>query len=364
MKIVTIVPYKWNFHKKFYNKDIIQIWRTLAQKLKGKSEYWAISNWDFKKEFKLREQKWVGHKNYLSIVLQLAKQSKKIDILHLYHIGRHPFILWIAYKLFNRKWKIYLKTDLAYKSTNSKSVLSINDVILRAFFYIFDYIWVEDKIMLKNFQEKVPSRKTDFMLLPSWTIYIKEFDWNILKKNKISLCWRFWDNVKNYEIFLEVLENHDINFLKNWEIYFLGEYTTNFKKRYDKLLIKKPFLKRVLSLKWFIQEKEELFSFLSKSNIVIHTSFSEWDPNFQYDSMFCWCYLISSDVWNIKDNYPEDFSCFFNPNNSNDLYLKIKDKVTYIDNWNSISYLKIQEHCIKNFTWEKSLEKLIDKIEK
>ena len=328
---------------------------------KFESEFWTIEKKN-NKNFIYKNQKWLGFKSFLKIIIHLLKWWKKIDILHLYHIWRYPYILWIVYKIINWNWKIYLKTDLAYKNINWKKVLNINKKILKIFFNIFDYVWIEDKFILKEFREKLPTIKNKFLFTPSWTLYLKEFDCNFKKKNIISLCWRFWDKIKNYEIFLESLEKNKVDFLSKWKIYFIWEYSQEFKNKINRLIEIKPELKNILILKWFINDKIDLFYLLSESKIFIHTAISEWEPNIQFDAMFCWCYMISSDVWTIKDNYPKKHSSFFNPEDNKDLYKKLKDNINDLNNWNNNNYLNIQKHCIKNFIWNKSLKKILNKF--
>lgn len=358
-KIITILPFKWNFDKKFFNKDIIQIWRTFMVEKKFISEFWAINNNEKLIEFNYLGQKWRWFKSFFSIIINLIKEWKKINLLHLYHIWRHPFTLWVIYKLVNPKWKIYLKTDVSYRSTNWKIILNFNKYVLNIYYYIFNYIWFEDKVMLKNAKRRFPKYKNKFYYIPSWTIYSKKYDWKLNKKNIISLCWRFWDKIKNYELLINTLKEYNIDFLKDWKIYFIWEYTDNFLEKINHLITKKPELKNIIRLKWFITNKDNLYKLLSESKIFIHTANSEWEPNVQFDSMFCWCYMISTDVWTIRSNYPKQFSSFIEINDKEWLLKKLKSSINKIDN---INYNNIQNHCIENFVWKKSLKVLLDKF--
>lgn len=361
MKIVTIVPYKWHLNKKFFNKDIIQIWRTFISEKNYDSEFWTIEK-KWNKNFSYKNQQRLWFKNFLAICKHLINDWKNINVLHLYHIWRYPFILWLIYKIINKNWLIYLKTDLAYKNINWKKVLSLNKYLLKTFFSIFTYIWIEDKFLLKEFTKKLPDYKNKFFFLPSWAVYNENYDWKLDKKNIISLCWRFWDDIKNYELMIKALEENEIHFLKNWKIYFIWDSTSSFRKKIKELLIKKPELENIIKIVWFIQEKDELYKYLSISKIFIHTAKSEWEPNVQFDAMFCWCYMISSDVWTIKMNYPKKYSDFYESNNSKKLFEKLKNVIENIDNLKNEDFLKIQKKCINNYIWKKSLSSLLDQI--
>ena len=72
--------------------------------------------------------------------------------------------------------------------------------------------------------------------------------------------------------------------------------------------------------------------------------------------------MISSDVGTIKNNYPKNFSTFYDPYNEKELYVNIKKEIKKINNWEKVDYNDIQKHCINNFIWGKSLKVLLDKF--
>jgi glycosyltransferase involved in cell wall biosynthesis len=211
-------------------------------------------------------------------------------------------------------------------------------------------------------KEKFHKHKNKFLYLPSWTIHIKKYVWNIKKKNIISLCGRFWAKEKNYELLIHILKKYDVSFLKNWKIYLIWEQTQSFEDKLKQLLKTKPELKQIIKSKGFIWEKEKLYSLLSKSKIFIHTANSEWEPNIQFDAMFCWCYMLSTDVGTIKMNYPKKFSTFTKINDEKKLFDKLKKTIPLTNTLKNKDFLEIQNHCIKNFTWEKSLKILLNKF--
>jgi hypothetical protein len=363
MKIVTVLPIFWHMDKKFYWKDIIQIWLTFKKVKWFSTEFWSLDKKN--KWFMYNWIQWVWFKNTIYLVLNIIRNSRKIDLLHLYWIKRDTLLLMIIYKIFNKKWKIYIKADTAlYKNNqdNRKILNKIPSKLFNIFINKVDYLWLENIELLTYFKNKFPKNKNKFLFLPCWAVNIKEYH-NITKKNNIiSLCWRFWWKEKNFELLIDSLLKNNIDILDWWKIQLIWDITNDFRKRLEILLNQKPKLKNIIEYKWFHIKKEDLYNLLIDSKLFIITSLSEWEPNVQFDSMFCWNYMLSTDVWSIKSNYLNEYSSFFKNNDYNDLYNKLYD---FIKNENKISiynYNEIQKHCIDNFIWEKSLSPLLNKF--
>lgn len=364
MKIVTILPILWHLDIKYYWKDIIQIWNTFIENKKFESEFWTLSK--TKNSFNYKWQKRLWFKNYFLLLIYLIWESNKIDLLHLYWIKRDTLIIMFIYKILNWKWKIYVKTDMPlYKNwIDSREVLNKLPWFLLLFFVsLVDFLWLENKELVEYFKNKYKNKINKFLFLPSWAINIKKYIWIKNKEKEISLCWRFWAKEKNFELIIEMLKNNDVNLLKWWKINLIWETTKEFDEKISNIILEKPILKDIISVKGFKNEKNELYEIIIKSKLFIITSNSEWEPNVQFDSMFCWNYIISTDVWTIKQNYPKKYSLFYEINNSEDLYKKIKKFIIEIDEKINISdYQKIQDHCIENFIWEKSLTPILNKF--
>lgn len=362
-KIVTFQVLDNILEKWVFNRDVWQIWYTVKMEKWYESEVWCLKTKD-QTDFVIKWQKWYWSINKITLYFKLLIGAKNINILHLYHIIKPSFIASIIYKLLNPKWIIYVKMDtplFSWKIDHRIEALKINKIILNIFFKIVNYIWFEDIILLNFFKKKFPKYKNKFILTTSWAIKIDKFINNIPKEKSIVLCWTFWRRVKNNELLLKTLKNYNTTFLKDWQFILIWNYTNNFLKKYKELLHKKPELNNRIIFKWYINEKSKVYQEISKSKIFLHTSNSEWDPNIQYDSMFCGCYIISTDVGNIKQNYPSQYSIFYE-NNEKDLYNSLYKLVKKTDSLKQKDYLNIQKYCLDNFTWEKSLKNILNKI--
>jgi len=239
-----------------------------------------------------------------------------------------------------------------------KEILKVNIYILYLFFSIVDYIWFEDNKLLKFYSDTFPKYKHKFIKTVNWTIIEDEFIDNIQKKNYIVLCGRFGSKQKNYELFLKVLEENKLN-LQWWNIYLLWSMTNEFSKKLNILKNNNTYVKKYVKSLWFIRDKNVLYDTISKAKIFLHTANREWDPNIQYDAMFCWCVLVSTNVANIQQNYPKKYAYYYETNCLKWLKSQLNKAIKDTQKLNNNHYITIQKHFLNNFTIEKNLEILL-----
>jgi len=362
-KIITLHPV-YNLERWYFNRDVWQIWYIFRKKRWYDAEVWCLKN-KWQENFEIKWQQWRWFENIFKLYFTLFKESKNIDLLHMYHIWRFSLIWAIIYKLRNQKWKIYIKMDtplIIENIDNRHQLKKIPKFIMILFLKLIDYIWFEDKKLQKFMKDLYPKYRDKFILTTSWAVNIPKFIWNIEKENIISLCGRFWSEQKNNELLLDVLERYNISFIVWYKIQLIWSLTDDFLKKIDDLLIKKPMLKEIIVQVWFLDKKEELYHFLSRTKIFLHTANYEWDPNVQYDSMFCGCYMISTDVANIKQNYPKKYSIFYDIKYEVWLYNSLKQWIEINNTLQAQDYINIQNYCLENFTREESLQELTNRL--
>lgn len=359
-KIVSLHPV-YACKPGFFNRDFGQIWFTFQKEKWYTSEAWSLKEkWD--KNFIIQWQKWRWFTSKIVLYYQLFKEAKKIDILHMYHIYTYSFIWSMIYRLRNKKGKIFIKMDTPLKSGSidyRKEILKLNKLILRVFFNSVDYIWFEDIALLNFYEKEFKSFKDKFILTTSWWMCIDDFIWNIDKENAIVLCWRFWSQQKNNELFLEYLKTSESKLIKQRKIYLIWSYTDDFIEKVTLLKLKKPEYKNLVIMTWFFDNKKDLFKIMSKCKLFVHTASWEWDPNIQYDAMFCWCYMVSTDVANIKQNYTEKYGTFYKIKSLD--WLKIAMKVWIEKVKNTWIHREIQKRFLKKFTRASSLKYILDR---
>lgn len=258
---------------------------------------------------------------------------------------------------------IFVKTDsplLEYGVDKRDKVKRIPRIIWNRFFSQIDLIWFEDKILLQHYQDTFPKYKEKFILTLSSTYAEEEYINNLKKENIILMVGRFWAKQKNYEIFLELLRDYDISDLDWWKVYLCGGMTDEFKAELDSLYEVKPKYKGIIEYLWFLQGKKELYKLLSKAKIFLHTARWEWDPNIQYEAMFCGCIMCSTDVANIPQNYPHPYGIFHTIDNVESLKDALHKAVTKSKEMEDKKYNEIQSYFLENLTREKNLQPIIE----
>ncbi|WP_165900183.1 glycosyltransferase family 4 protein [Shewanella fodinae] len=275
----------------------------------------------------------------------------KIDIVNLYHIGKHVIIFSFLCKYL--KIKTFIKLDMAldtvatidswFKKNNlrSKSIRAmINNVSL---------ITVEEDVVLNKLTDidKVFKKIERF----NNSLYEKTVkDLEIKEKKKIFLIvGRIGAYQKNHELILDALKN--IRDFKGWKFVFVGNVEDKF---YE--LVNEFECDGVN----FIGNKnrEELFKLYSESSVFVMTSRWEGFSLALLESAYMGCYVISTDVGGVmaitnKGQYGE----VINQNDVDSLCLALKK---IIDGHNDIqSNLNERITYVRaNFNLEKNLRKI------
>lgn len=361
-RIITFMP-SYNLDKIFFEREIWYIWYTFTLEKWYSSEIWTLRK-KWQKNFKINKQKWIWFNNKFMIYIKLFLNSPKIDILYIMHISLSSLISTIIYKLRNKKGKIYLKMDsplIEEHRDMRKKALHIPRFIMNILFKRVDFFWFEDRRLQKFYRNTFIKYSDKFIFTTSWCTIFDELIWNIHKENIISLVWRFGSYQKNNELLLDILEQFEIDFLRGWKIYMCWQATDSFILRLNSIFNKKPILKNIIFLTWFLNKKD-LFQILIKSKIFLHTANYEGDPNIQYDAMFCWCFMISTDVANIKQNYPKGYSIFYKIKDKKWLYNSLKKGIQITESFTKKKFEYIQKYSIEHFSWNKSLKQILDRL--
>lgn len=342
----------------FLNRDVGQIGQTLKNELGFKIEVWWLPVPWKEVNFKLEDQTWRAFKNKWSLYKELWQESQTISVLHLYHIWHFTLLGAIIFKFRNPKWKVYIKLDCPYLWK-----YDIFFIFMRLVLIFTDWVWVEDPRYITFFTNKYSFFRKKFIFTPSGAIDLNMDKIQDLNKEKrIALVGRFGDSIKNYELFLDILETRDIEFLADYDVFFVWAYTDIFWERIKKIQTKiaQIWWPNIVMV-WFLQKKEDLYDILLGANLFLHTSNHEGDPNIQYDAMYCGCYMLSTDVWNIKENYPSYASSFYPVKDADKLYALMKELI-WGDKLKSFNPTKVRKYCLEKFTWNKSLLPLISNL--
>lgn len=310
----------------------------------------------WQENFEIKGQIWIGaSKRWLW--KKLLGEAKSIDLLHLYHIWYRTFFYAIIYKLKNPHGKVYVKLDAWIHTL--KQFQYIFRIFNKPILSLSNIVWYEDKRIWNRLKKTYPKYKDRIIKTTNGIDPIEKYIWNIEKQNIIILCWRFGSIQKNNELLIKMLQNNDTSFLDWWKFLLIWSYTDQFLKQLEELFIKKPKLRDIFQLPWFIQDIDEKYKLFCFAKIFLHTANFEWDPNIQYDAMFWWCFLISTDVANIPQNYPPQYSLFYKINDEEWLLKQLKKWVQKVNRFSTRDYINIQDYCLQHFTYEKVLSPVI-----
>ena len=217
----------------------------------------------------------------------LLKHAREIDVLMLFHISTKTIYRGILYKALNPSGRLYVKADMSGENirysqwgernffTQSKRML-----LFRLFVKRVDVVSFETERSYRSVSN-IPQEKK--LLLPNG--FDPDFiDWYgvrrrpfVEKENIILLVGRHGDFAKNTELMLDALE--DMADIGDWQVWFVGSMTDEFKKRKDLFLDKFPKLAEKVKFTGQIDDKKQLFELYSRSKVLCLTSRWEGFPN-------------------------------------------------------------------------------------
>lgn len=311
----------------------------------------------------------VIHGSYLKMFLYFLKNIKKIKLLWLFHIYKHSILFSFFYKLFNKKWKIYVKWDF-----NKLSLIHLlklqkkNKKVISYFLNKIDIISFENRDLYNYFQQNIIFNNHKIILqnslYPPENIKLNNYK---EKENIILVVWRiYFEKLKRYKFLLQSLENIT-NELQDWEVIFIWntswiiDWIEHDFIEENKNIIEDLMNKWVkIIFLWPLTNREVLYNYYNKSKIFCISSPSEWDPLVQYEAMYYSNLMVSTDTGTIKNNYYNK-GLFISDINDQDCYtqnLKNALELTKDKDIQNI-YKNINVHCVNNFTRTKNVQQLI-----
>lgn len=276
----------------------------------------------------------------LSYFWYLLFNSRKIDLLNLYHFDFKSAIYAIVYKFINSKGKILLKTDINPNQLKEDNYNIINPkaksfYILKKLFYKSDYISFETNDSLNGMKNKYSEFSNKFKHLPNgvfWENKIKP-NWRD-KENIIISVARFGTFQKNTELLLGALSKVEFT---DWKVYLIGPIEKSFISYIDK------FYENNVSLKdkiFFLNEleKEKLDAIYLKSKLFILSSRYEGFSLAMIEALSFGCSIITTNLISTKELI----------NNKNGIFIvPQEDEKSFTHEINS--FIKLNESKIENF---------------
>ncbi|WP_297423403.1 glycosyltransferase family 4 protein [Clostridium sp.] len=295
-------------------------------------------------------KKYTG-KSIIDGAIYLLKNSKKIDILHLFHLCNRTFLWIILYKFLNSKGKIYLKLD-ANRTIKNKNLKckNIKNRIIEKILKTCNLISVETKELYDYFNCDWPVK---VKLIPNGFIdsYDKRPITSQEKENYIITVGRIGSKEKANEVLMQAFAIVSDK-LPNWKVKFIGPIEEEFKSYINKYFYKYPLLKDRVIFTGGIYDKEKLDKEYRKAKIFCLTSPMEGFPLVFLEAIKNGCYIISSDVSSVYDVTNDmKYGEVFNVGDVEGLSKLLLDNCTNNINMNDL-YSEIQKFAYQNFNWK------------
>lgn len=303
----------------------------------------------------------------ISIVFYLIFNSKKIDILNLYHHRTNTyFYIWL-YKKINPQGTIYLKSDLVidglkeYQSfVNPK--YKIRNYLLNKVIKDIDIISFETKktfqlakIFYKEYQDKFLYLQNGFNIDDAYKYsFPKTYD---SKENLIITVGRIGTYQKNNEVLLESISKID---LLDWKVYLIGPIEKEFNTYIENYYLTYPHLKNKVLFLGNVTNKKELYEYYNKAKIFCLTSRDESFGLVYTEAISYGNFIVSTDVGAVDDvtNNLQFGTLFFNQKElANNLENLINNELKM-----SELYPLTIKYARNEFDWSNIINKLEEKI--
>lgn len=266
VKDMGMIPYKLH---ELYDYD-----STVVTFKNGEYDYLNTEVKGLKMEF----VKKIFHSYTLDGGLYLLNNSKRIDVLQIFHVTLSSFVYIFAYKKVNPNGRIYLKLDSSFKLPERLDRLSkFGHKFLKSMLDKVDLITIEEERLYEPILKRIPYIKDKFKILPNGVDFKAidkmglKYDFDA-KENIILHAARVGAEEKNTPMLLEAFKNIKDVENSDWKLVLAGPIEDEFKDYLDKYFAENPSMKNKVELLGNIKSRKELYSLYSRAKIFALTS--------------------------------------------------------------------------------------------
>lgn len=362
MRFVTLFPETQNVH---LIKDVGMIPYVMYKEFNFESVIVCYQNDNYEyletevKGLKIDFLKKYSRKSVINGVIYLIKNSKKIDVLQLYHYVKRTKVWIILYKILNPKGKVYLKLDATIEIKKIKfdklSLINhINTTVLKK----CDLVSAETKEFVTFLNENWP---VTVQYIPNG-FYKESLDLFInysTKDNIICTVGRIGAPEKANHLLVEAfLVVHKL--LPKWELKLIGPIDNEFREYIAKYFSGNTELMKKVIFTGAINDRKKLKEEYKKAKIFCLTSLSEGFPLVFLEAIESGCYIISSDLPAAHDITNEGkYGDIFEINNKERLSKLILEACNNEERLSSIC-TEVQEYANNNYNWVKICSQIIN----
>ncbi len=292
----------------------------------------------------------------------LKANARDIDILQLYHLRYNSLPYYIpAYKIRNRKGKIYLKLDannefIDFLIKRPGFLPGLRRFYVKMLFRFIDLVSIETKRNYIELNNSGLINEDKLLYVPNGIIRTNT---DVTDKEHTLLYVGYIEKRnKSIDMLLNAIRNID---LKDWKLVLVGSIEEDMKEFLEDYF-KDETMKDKVIYKGYISDKEVLSNEYAKSSIYCCTSIKESFGISTLEAAYHGNYIISTNVGGSPDiisktNYGKLIE--------HDIK-QLEETLQYaIDNWNEIEENpeKIQKAVYNEYNWDNICEKIRIKLE-
>lgn len=293
-------------------------------------------------------------------IIYLLKNSRRIDVLHLFHFNKRSSMWILVYKSLNKKGKVYLKMDADQhiKFATNPSEKSLKAYLKRKILNKINLISVENTTIYKFIKEQW---KINVKLIPNG-FYDKDKREKVNyddKENIILTVGRIGTYQKATEVLLQgfKLANKSI---ENWKLRIVGPIEEGYKKYVDEFFSNNPQLNNKIEFVGEISDRKKLEAEYKKAKIFCLVSRYESFGIVFLEAMKSGCYIVTSNVESAEDiTKYRKYGSIFKIDDVEELSQYLIDACNNYSNFKS-KCNEVQEYVYKEFYWPEICKKIIE----
>lgn len=301
--------------------------------------------------------------------LYLFKNSKNIDMLHIFHVTLSSVAYAFIYKLKNKKGKIYLKLDCSYKLVDKINGLNkIGKKFFNSFLNRVDIVSAEQENLYETLRNMLPNHKHKFICIPNGVDfdYLENelklnYDYGV-KENIILHAAKIGDEEKQTPMLLEAFAEMTDKERGDYKLVLAGPIYKEFQSYIDNYFSIYPNLVGKVIFKGNIENRVDFYNLYRKSKIFCLTSATESFGIVFIEAAAFGNVIVATDVGIAKELVVDGNGALVPTDNKTMLKEKLIEFI-HCDEL-EVHSKRTYEICKEKFNWDPIIDKLYGAIKK
>jgi len=298
----------------------------------------------------------------------LRKNSKKIDVLQIFHVTVRSVFYAFTYKHYNKDGKIFLKLDCTKDLINEiKSLKGLKLKLFTRYFNTVDIIGVEQVELYNELKLILVKVQDKFTLIPNGIDFSSSSLYNqksFKKKNVILTVSRIGSLEKGSDILLNAFLKLDKKLKSNWLLVLVGPIEKEFKPFFDDLSSKNPELINQVLIMGPVYDRQKLFEIYSEAKIFCMSSRFESFAIAVLEAASFGDIIVSTDVGISSEIVGVGNGSISQVDDINGLAKGLECIMKKSDQELGVLSQNTADICRKKFDWDKIVTVLYERIER